>query len=128
MSSRHELQKHNKRTNKGTYNEVWVVSYWFFPGEVLEEVTTNCYVVEKRIVSKLSKILITNFKITSWRLEWRLCPNFMFLSFVPSEKLAVIEHYDRAGSSRTGTEWFIALYDSASPKIIIEFISIFLGF
>ena len=45
----------------------------------------NIYVVEKRIVSKLLKILITNINSTNWRLEARLCQNVTSLEI--SEKI-----------------------------------------
>ena len=46
----------------------------------------NCYVVEKRFITKLWKISIQNSHSVSWRLEWRLCWNFTSLSFIVSEK------------------------------------------
>ena len=51
----------------------------------------NCYVAEKCIVSKLSKILIiklsqSNCNSKNRRLEWRWCQNFTFQSSILSEK------------------------------------------
>ena len=46
----------------------------------------NCYVAEKRIVSKLSKISIKNFDSINWRLELRFCENFTSVSSKMSEK------------------------------------------
>ena len=46
----------------------------------------NYYVVEKRIVSKLSKISIPNFDSTNSKLEWRMRQNFRLLSFIFFEK------------------------------------------
>ena len=42
----------------------------------------NYYVAAKRILSKLSKILILNFNITILRLESKLCENFTSLPLI----------------------------------------------
>ena len=49
----------------------------------------NRYVAEKRIVSKLSKISIPNFNSTNWRLKYKFCYNFTFLSIELFEKKAM---------------------------------------
>ena len=46
----------------------------------------NCYVAEKRIISKLSKISLPNFNSKNWRFDWRLCQMFTSLSFIFSKK------------------------------------------
>ena len=56
----------------------------------------NCYDAEKRIVSKLSKILNLNFD----RLDCKLCQNFTFLYSILSEKLAFNERHVRTGPGR----------------------------
>jgi len=65
---------------------------------LMKKNTQNCYVAKKRIVSKLSKISLSNFSNTNWRLEIRLFHNFTSLSLILSEKLAVKVRYGRAGS------------------------------
>ena len=50
-----------------SYDEKTAENYW------------NCYVAKKRIVSKLSKLSFQHFDSTNWKLEWRLCTNFMSL-------------------------------------------------
>ena len=63
---------------------------FYFSAESYDEKTAknywNYYVAEKRIVSKLSKILNQNFNSTNWKLESRLCENLTFLSFIASDK------------------------------------------
>ena len=51
----------------------------------------NCFDVEKRIVSKITKISIPNVDSTNGRLDSRLCQNLMYLSLIISEKPAVKE-------------------------------------
>ena len=58
----------------------------------------NYYVAEKRIVSKLSKISNLNSYNTNRRLEWSLCQNFSYLSFIVSEKWDAKERDGRTGS------------------------------
>ena len=60
----------------------WIESY----DEKTSENYWNFYVVEKLRVSRLSKISIPNCTSTNWRLEWRLCRNFRYLSYLLSEK------------------------------------------
>ena len=60
------------------------ISVEIYDGKTAEH-DQNCYVAEKRIVSELSKISISNVGCTNWRLEWRLCKNFTFLSLILSE-------------------------------------------
>ena len=72
----------------------------------------NCSVAEKRIVSKLTEILMPNFDSINWTLEWRLCTNFTSLPFILSEKKIVKEHYYLVGP--------VHLNDSVSPKMVIK--------
>ena len=71
----------------------------------------DCYVVEKCIFSKLSKISIPNFNSTNWRLEltwiWRL-----YLLYFPRNR--------PSKSVTIGQGRFIVLNDSASPKRVVK--------
>ena len=55
------------------------------PFHQLKKNYQNCYVTEKRIVSKLSKKFIQNLKNAFWRPE-RFCEDFTSLSHELSEK------------------------------------------
>ena len=57
-----------------SYDEETAKNYW------------NGYVAEKHIVSKLSKTSIRNSYSTNYWLEWKLCQNCIFLSFIVSKK------------------------------------------
>ena len=70
----------------------------------------NCYIAEKRIVSKLSNISIPNFDSINLRLEWRFWQNFTSLSY----------RYKPQKSVTVGSGLFIVLDDSSSPKMVIK--------
>ena len=79
----------------------------------------NCYVTEKRIVSKLSKISIQNCNNTNWRLERKLCHKIWrpyllyFPRNKPSKNVMVWPGLVRQGM-------FIVLNGLASPKMSIQ--------
>ena len=60
----------------------------------------NCYVAEKRIVSKLSGISISNFYNTNLKLESKLCQIFTSLFLTLSEKIALKERHGRVRPGR----------------------------
>ena len=73
----------------------------------------NCYLPEKRRVSKLTKISIPNINSTNWRLESRLCQNFTsYLLYFPINKTSK--------NITVGPGRFIVLNDSASPKMVMK--------
>jgi len=49
----------------------------------------KCYVAEKQMLHKLSKLSILNFDSNNWRLEWRLSQNFTCSSCLVSQKYDV---------------------------------------
>ena len=73
----------------------------------------NCYVTEKRRVSKLSKVSIPNFVNTNWSLEWRWCQIFRAcLSYFPRN--------EPLKSVTVGSIRFNILNDSACLKMVIK--------
>ena len=57
----------------------------------------NGYDADKRIISKVSKILKPNFNSTNWNLESKCWENFTSLSLILSEKKAIKERNGRVG-------------------------------
>ena len=91
----------------------------------------NCFVAEKRIVSKLTKLSLQNFNSTNWILEWRLChnPTSLFL-YTFREKKPWKSDSGGAGSSFKkiqvvlySTYKFIYIFPifSSKPYIIVYF-------
>ena len=63
-----------------------------------EENYQNCYIAEKRIVSKLSRILSSNINSKNGRLEWRLCQiSRPYLLYFPRNKPSRELRSDRTG-------------------------------
>ena len=100
-----------------SYDEKTVENYW------------NCYVAEKRVDSKLSKISIPNFSNKNWRLEWRLYkisqPHLLYVPRNKTSKSVTV------GPSRVGMvhcfKWFSYVLLKWSWKFISVFFRYFLN-
>ena len=117
-----------------SYDEKTAGNYW------------NCYVAEKRIVSKPSMISIPNFDSTNEIIEWRLYQNStsLFLYFPRNKPSKIVTvgsgrvglslagpgraRPGRVKPGRAGSGRFIVLNDSAGPKMVIHLYLTFFRF
>ena len=117
---------YSDKSKLDSYDEIIRIQNLHFSWKLSWKNCWNCYVVEKRIVSKLSRISI-HFNRTNGKLVWRLCENFMSLIFKfprnrPSKSFMV-------GPGRAGSSFYmIQLVLTWSWKCISIFSDYFKGF